>query len=250
MTTRCTGPAPAAGATGRRRLRPGGHPETAGWGYPSLRIADAGARWPSTRFATGDERDDRRPAVRRRTVGSTAGHLGPGRARRRLRRPDRLRLLPVGIARSHAASGARRPVRPARGPDRDSLPFRYGPAAEVPVELRGAGQASRQVRNFGTPAPSAGKIIACEVITPGGNWSSYPAHKHDEAGHESELEEIYYFEIAAGPHGEPGFGFMRIAPRPAGDDRGPRGGARPRRRARPPAGTDRASPRPATTCTT
>ena len=45
------------------------------------------------------------------------------------------------------------------------------------------------------------------MITPGGNWSSYPAHKHDEATEtESELEEIYYFEIAAGPDGEPGLG--------------------------------------------
>ena len=45
------------------------------------------------------------------------------------------------------------------------------------------------------------------MITPAGNWSSYPAHKHDEATEtESELEEIYYFEIAAGPGGEPGFG--------------------------------------------
>jgi 5-deoxy-glucuronate isomerase len=45
----------------------------------------------------------------------------------------------------------------------------------------------------------AGSIIACEVITPGGNWSSYPPHKHDEEreGLETELEEIYYFEVRA-----------------------------------------------------
>jgi 5-deoxy-glucuronate isomerase len=87
------------------------------------------------------------------------------------------------------------------------------------VELRGAGQSSRQVRNFGTPESlAAGSIIACEVITPGGNWSSYPAHKHDEATeHESELEEIYYFEIAAGPNGEPGLGFMRTSSSPGHD---------------------------------
>jgi 5-deoxy-glucuronate isomerase len=97
-----------------------------------------------------------------------------------------------------------------------ALPVRYVPAVEVPVELRGAGPSSRQVRNFGTPgALAASKIIACEVITPSGNWSSYPAHKHDQATDtESELEEIYYFEIAAGPHGEPGFGFMRTSSSP------------------------------------
>jgi 5-deoxy-glucuronate isomerase len=76
--------------------------------------------------------------------------------------------------------------------------FRHVAATEVPVELRGAGIASREVRNFGVPdVLDANKIIACEVITPAGNWSSYPPHKHDEerAGAETELEEIYYFEV-------------------------------------------------------
>ena len=96
------------------------------------------------------------------------------------------------------------------------LPFRHGAAALVPVELRGAGAASRQVRNFATPeAFEAGALIACEVLTPGGNWSSYPAHKHDEASEtESELEEIYYFEISGGPAGQPGFGLMRTSSSP------------------------------------
>ncbi|TDC91024.1 5-deoxy-glucuronate isomerase [Actinomadura sp. 7K507] len=76
---------------------------------------------------------------------------------------------------------------------------RYGPAGDVPVELRGAGPASRQVNNFGTPEgfPFAEKLIACEVLTPGGCWSSYPPHKHDEeTPDEAVLEEIYYFEVA------------------------------------------------------
>jgi 5-deoxy-glucuronate isomerase len=77
------------------------------------------------------------------------------------------------------------------------LPPRYGPAEDVPVELRGAGQASRQVNNFCAPeAFECDKLIAVEVLTPGGNWSSYPPHKHDEArgDDEAQLEEIYYFE--------------------------------------------------------
>ncbi|MGI8417133.1 MAG: 5-deoxy-glucuronate isomerase [Nakamurella sp.] len=81
--------------------------------------------------------------------------------------------------------------------------FRHLAATEVPVELRGAGQSSREVRNFGVPGVlDADSIIACEVITPAGNWSSYPPHKHDteRAGVEFELEEIYYFQtqLAAG----------------------------------------------------
>ncbi len=91
------------------------------------------------------------------------------------------------------------------------LPVRYQPASAVPVELRGAGAASRQVNNFCTPdAFDADALIACEVLTPGGNWSSYPPHKHDEASEsESELEEIYYFEVADGPVG-PGLGYQRV----------------------------------------
>lgn len=55
------------------------------------------------------------------------------------------------------------------------------------------------MHNFGTPQVlDASRLIVCEVLTPAENWSSYPPHKHDESvpGHESRLEEIYYFEAA------------------------------------------------------
>ncbi|WP_330330544.1 5-deoxy-glucuronate isomerase [Streptomyces sp. NBC_00536] len=98
------------------------------------------------------------------------------------------------------------------------LTARYGPAERVPVELRGAGSCSRQVNNFAAAGVfDCDRLIAVEVLTPGGNWSSYPPHKHDEhhPGAESELEEIYYYEIA--PHGDtPGLGYQRVSPSPAG----------------------------------
>jgi 5-deoxy-glucuronate isomerase len=92
------------------------------------------------------------------------------------------------------------------------LPNRRVAAADVPVELRGTGNCSRQVHNFGTAGVfEADSLIACEVITPGGNWSSYPAHKHDENSPvESALEEIYYFEIDSGPGDSRGFGHHRV----------------------------------------
>jgi 5-deoxy-glucuronate isomerase len=93
-----------------------------------------------------------------------------------------------------------------------SYPNRRVAAADVAVELRGAGNCSRQVHNFGTATTfEADSLIACEVITPGGNWSSYPAHKHDEnTDVETQLEEIYYFEIDDSPAGTPGFGYHRV----------------------------------------
>jgi len=57
----------------------------------------------------------------------------------------------------------------------------------------------------------ADRLMACEVVTPSGNWSSYPPHKHDEErSGETELEEIYYFEVAPGRSGEEGFAYQRL----------------------------------------
>ena len=80
------------------------------------------------------------------------------------------------------------------------------PARAVAVEVRGAATASRQINNFLNAASwEADKLIAVEVLTPEGGWSSYPAHKHDEMSDvEVELEEIYYFRI----DGEHGAGFF------------------------------------------
>ncbi|WP_370412901.1 5-deoxy-glucuronate isomerase [Streptomyces fradiae] len=108
------------------------------------------------------------------------------------------------------------------------LPARYGSAPEVPVETRGSGNRTREVRNFAAANVfPCDRLIAVEVITPGGNWSSYPPHKHDEhrPGTESVLEEIYYYEVSAPPaappgtphHAPPGYAYQRITPsRPGG----------------------------------
>ena len=113
----------------------------------------------------------------------------------------------------------------ASSPTDHRHPSRRIAASEVAVELRGAGASSRQVHNFGTPGSlDAARLIVCEVLTPAGNWSSYPAHKHDEhvPGHESRLEEIYYFESepiagAAAPASEAAFGLFSTTSSPAGE---------------------------------
>ncbi|MBA3360783.1 MAG: 5-deoxy-glucuronate isomerase [Acidimicrobiia bacterium] len=83
----------------------------------------------------------------------------------------------------------------------------YREAADVAVEIRGAGPASRQInRLLGADVDGPDNLIVVEVLTPSGNWSSYPPHKHDESTpHEVPLEEIYYFRIG----GEAGFGHHR-----------------------------------------
>jgi 5-deoxy-glucuronate isomerase len=184
-------------------------PENAGWSYSGLRVLDLpiGGR---AQFLTGDDEmlilplaggcdvtcdDERITLTGRRSVFSRVTDFAyvPRDASVTVRAPN----------------GGRFALPSARAGRR--LPFRYGPAENVQVELRGAGQASRQVNNFCTPAVfECDRLIACEVLTPGGNWSSYPPHKHDEAGEgESNLEEIYYFEVEPSPAGTPGTAFQR-----------------------------------------
>jgi 5-deoxy-glucuronate isomerase len=114
--------------------------------------------------------------------------------------------VPMGATATVTASAGAKLAFPSAVCER-RLPARYVPAENTPVELRGAGRCSRQVNNFCTPAAfEADKLIACEVLTPGGNWSSYPPHKHDEVRDgECELEEIYYFEVAGD-----GMGYQRV----------------------------------------
>ena len=95
-------------------------------------------------------------------------------------------------------------------------PWRHYGASEVGVELRGAGRCSRRVTNYCMGDVEAERLLVCEVVTPAGNWSSYPPHKHDEDGPgERALEEIYYFEIAPGPRGEAGIAYQRLYGTPA-----------------------------------
>lgn len=77
----------------------------------------------------------------------------------------------------------------------------------VAQDVRGAGQATRVIRGLlSADVPGPQRLIVVEVITPAGNWSSYPPHKHDEwSDDEVPIEEIYYFEIA----GDEGFGLHR-----------------------------------------
>lgn len=96
-----------------------------------------------------------------------------------------------------------------------ALPPKMGSAADVAVEVRGAGQATRSISNFGSPESwaHADKLMCVEVYTPDGNWSSYPPHKHDDSPEcPVNNEEAYYFRIGrAGTteYAPDGFGMHR-----------------------------------------
>ena len=128
------------------------------------------------------------------------------------------------VLRMISAHGAEVALPSARCEER--LPAVYGSADRVPVEVRGAGPATRQVTNFGVPGvwEHAERLVACELVTPEGNWSSYPPHKHDASeGCPTVNEEIYFFRIA-GPDGltpsREGFGLHRTYTGPEHDRAG------------------------------
>ena len=199
--------------------------EDAGWAWTSLRVGDL-APGQEVLLDTGE---DEVVLVPLRggldvTVDGRAHRLH-GRSSV-LAGPTDVLYLPPGTRASLApsdGSGARVAVPGARvgeigdgadgadGAGAARLPVRRVDAAEVAVELRGAGACTREVRNFAAAhVPIAHRLIAVEVVTPAGNWSSYPPHKHDETSEdESELEEVYYYEVAPGPGGEPGVGYHR-----------------------------------------
>ena len=73
---------------------------------------------------------------------------------------------------------------------------------QASVEIRGGGNATRQINDIIPPGFDCHRLIVVEVYTPSGNWSSYPPHKHDvhrvdEAGNilEADLEEVYFYKI-------------------------------------------------------
>lgn len=90
-------------------------------------------------------------------------------------------------------------------------PARFFAAETATVEIRGAGQATRQINPIlAASVDGPQRLIVVEVLAPGGNWSSYPPHKHDEwSDAEVPVEEIYYFEIRDGSGSDTGFGLHR-----------------------------------------
>ena len=83
-----------------------------------------------------------------------------------------------------------------------SHPPRLVTPGSVAIEIRGGGSATRQINSIFPPGFDCERLVAVEVYTPPGNWSSYPPHKHDvhrvdAAGRlvEADLEEVYFYKI-------------------------------------------------------
>jgi 5-deoxy-glucuronate isomerase len=88
------------------------------------------------------------------------------------------------------------------------LPARMIHPEEISVELRGEGNTQRRVQHILDTDQEAERLIVVEVITPAGNWSTFPPHKHDTENppHEAYLEETYYHHVQPAD----GFAFQRV----------------------------------------
>ncbi len=183
-------------------------PEEAGWTFSGLRVAtvDAGGQ-------LGVSTADFEMAVLP-LAGALDVEAG-GRSWRLHGRKDVfsavtdwLYLPPETDARIASAQGCQVALPSSRASRR--FPAVYVPSSEVPVEVRGAGPATRQVNNFMAPDvfDGADRLMCVEVLTPDGNWSSYPPHKHDDSPEcPVNNEEIYYFQVGALAAAEPAEGF-------------------------------------------
>jgi 5-deoxy-glucuronate isomerase len=78
-----------------------------------------------------------------------------------------------------------------------AFPARVIGPSDIEVEIRGGGNATRQINHILKPEFPADRLLVVEVYTPSGNWSSYPPHKHDAHNPPAEvdLEEIYYYRV-------------------------------------------------------
>jgi len=180
------------------RLAPGEAvtPTRAGWRYLSFEIAALDHR----PLQIGDPRQE--VALVTIAGGASVSVRGgatfelPGRASVWDGMPWAL-YLPAGVSASAVAASERATVAVASGPSvRPGEPILIS-SDDVEVEVRGAGNATRQINHIITPSFAADRLEVVEVYTPSGNWSSWPPHKHDtdDLPREAVLEEIYHYRF-------------------------------------------------------
>jgi 5-deoxy-glucuronate isomerase len=167
-------------------------PERAGWRYLSFRVerlteaATVGGEGIETAVVIlggGGARVGELELQGRASVWAglpSAAYLPPGSS---------ATVIPTGQSVTIAVVNA-----PASGREAAAAPVRIGPE-DVRVEIRGAGNATRQINHIITPDFPADRLEVVEVYTPSGNWSSWPPHKHDtdDMPKEAVLEEVYSY---------------------------------------------------------
>jgi 5-deoxy-glucuronate isomerase len=171
-------------------------PEEAGWIYCGLRVVElppGGTR----EFETGAEEFAVLPLAGSAVVEVEGRRFELAGRASVFERVSDWAYLPVDAAVRLSSSGGAQVALASARAERRFDPTHVS-AESVPIEIRGAGPATRQLNNFMAPEAfdGADRLICVEVLTPEGNWSSYPPHKHDDTPDSlANNEEIYYFRV-------------------------------------------------------
>lgn len=196
----------------RLRVRPGADgtamvdPPMAGWRYLSFRTQTLTG---SASITIGGP--DHETAVVNLVGGDLAVDEGGGDEHVLTGRPTVFEALPSAFylpagrtatitlpkARSRSATTvaiATAPTRPTVSAGLSSVSIRPD---DIRVEVRGAGRSTRQINHIIGPDFPADRLLLVEVLTPAGNWSSWPPHKHDvdDMPDEAVLEEVYHYRF-------------------------------------------------------
>ena len=173
-------------------------PASAGWSYVGFGLHDLAAGTSIVVDGTGDEVCLVLLSGNARFI---AGDLDTGMLQGRASVFDRVSPQAVYVPMNtgwRVEAGSDAEIAACRAPGTGgTLPPRLIGDQNMPMETRGTGTNVRQVCNILPETEPADSLLVVEVITPAGNWSSYPPHKHDTDNlpEESYLEETYYHRI-------------------------------------------------------
>jgi 5-deoxy-glucuronate isomerase len=176
-------------------------PDSAGWDYISFqarRLADGG-RWS---FASGENELAIVPLSGRYAVRSSRGEWpNVGGRRTVFEGATHALYLPRRTGFEITADEGGEFAVTWVPTDQDRAPWLITPD-QVKRSIRGGDNVSRQINDLLPPGSPVHRLVLVEVYTPGGNWSSYPPHKHDvhmeDAGGnliEADLEEVYFYKF-------------------------------------------------------
>jgi 5-deoxy-glucuronate isomerase len=191
---------PAGGGTGTRIAAT---PSSVGWRYLSFRVVA---------FGPGETMDPTLPGEELVVVPlAGAGRFRFDGAEHRVSRRDVFTARPhvlyvppgtgctiVGDEAFEVAIGSA----PATG----RYPARLYQPDELPSFVRGGANVSRGVTATLDPSLETERLIAYEILTPSGNWSSFPPHRHDGRFGTTYHEESYYYRLSPAD----GFAIQRL----------------------------------------
>ena len=174
------------------RLKFAIQPQAVGWdylGYQAVNL-EAGETYS---FATGGSEAALVPLAGKASLKVEGQTFDVARESVFKEKPHVLYMPPNCALEVQAGSGFEFAVGTA--PAEGKYPLRLFEPSEMRVEVRGGGAAVSEVHHILSHPLPAERLILFEVYVPGGMWSGWPPHRHDEVLNSPYLEETYHFRF-------------------------------------------------------